>query len=320
MATLHHTPHKASEIKARLTLRGLAAELGIELPPDGKKFKHPFRPDNNPSCSIRGDILTDWSSGEHLDLIAFYGQAKNLSNADAIRELHGRTPGARCKTFTPVTKLHLPAEPLKVPPLTRTLALCKILAELRNLPEQAIQAAALSLGHVGFAKVCGHHCWLITDREGHIAEARRMDGQKFEGFGELGERKSHAIKGSKKSWPIGLTPKYEPPADMQVVAGEGGPDYLALCAVALETKPEFLPVVMLGSSAAIDPQALPGFAGRAVTILAHPDPAGQKAAVRWARQLEPIAATLRVLQLDGGDVNDLVSKMEAAEFSKEILQ
>jgi len=316
---------KSADIKARLTLRGLAAELGIELPPDGRKFKHPFRPDNNPSCSIHGDIMTDWSSGEHFDLIAFYGQAKNLSNADAIRELHGRTPGARCNPFAPVRpqvcfKHTLPAAPLKVPPLTRTPALCKILAELRNLPERGIQAAALSLGHVGFGKSCGHHCWLITDREGHIAEARRMDGQKFEAFGELGERKSHAIKGSRKSWPIGLTPKYEPPADMPVVIGEGGPDYLALCAVALETKPEFLPVVMLGSSAAIDPQALPGFAGRAVTILAHPDTAGQKAAVRWARQLEPVAATLRVLQLDGGDVNDLVSRMGAAEFSKEILQ
>lgn len=313
---------KSEEIKARFTLRGIAAELGIELPPDGRKFKNPFRPDNNPSCSMHGDIMTDWSTGEHFDLIAFYGQAKNLSPADAIRELHKRTPGARANAGQVRQKVAEPAtaEPLKVPPLTRTPALCKILADLRKLPEEAVQAAALSLGHVGFGKACGHHCWFITDREGHIAEARRMDGQMFEAFGALSERKSHAIKGSRKSWPIGLTPKNEPPADVPIVIGEGGPDYLALCAVALETKPEFLPVVMLGSSAAIDPQALPGFAGRPVTILAHPDDAGQKAAVRWARQLEPIAATLRVLQLDGGDVNDLVSRMGAAEFSKEILQ
>jgi hypothetical protein len=105
---------------------------------------------------------------------------------------------------------------------------------------------------------------------------------------------------------------------MPVVIGEGGPDYLALCAVALERNQEFLPVVMLGSAAAIDPKSLPLFAHRAVTIIAHPDGSGKKAAVRWAQQLESTAASIRVLQLVGGDVNDLVSRMGAAKFSNEV--
>ncbi|MEI6493096.1 MAG: hypothetical protein WCO94_11155 [Verrucomicrobiota bacterium] len=301
------------QILDRWPLRSMCARLNISLPARGK-FCSPFRPDNNPSCEVWKETIKDRSTGETYDSIRCYAEIKGLSNSDAIKALAAELPG-RGPRPTPT-----PPHKLVVPILTGEREKCARLAELRKLPEQAIQAAVVSLGVVGFGKSCGHDCWIITDRHGRVAESRRLDGKEFEAYGEHGERKVHTIKGSSKKWPVGLTPKYRPLADMPVVLGEGSPDYLALCAVALETKPEFLPVVMLGSSFAIDAQALPGFAGRAVTILAHPDAAGQTAAVRWARQLDPVAASLRVLQLDGGDVNDLVSKMGAAEFSKEILQ
>jgi hypothetical protein len=80
-----------AEIKSRLPLRDVAALIGAELPTrDGVKFRSPLRSDRNPSCTIKADVLFDWSSGEHFDAIDLYAAAKNISNAEAIRELGER--------------------------------------------------------------------------------------------------------------------------------------------------------------------------------------------------------------------------------------
>jgi len=322
------------QILDRWTLRAMCARCGIALPErEGRKFHSPFRPDNNPSCEIYKEKIMDRSSGESYDSIRVFAETKGLTNSESVKQLAKEGSGSNvnvynCRqdrnncsqnrtTTTVVTAAKV--EPLILPPTITSRALCAELAELRKLPTQAAEAANLSLGTVRFGRVCGNLCWIITDGN-HIAEARRMDGKLFPAFGNLGERKAHTIKGSCKAWPIGLNPQHYVPPYSPIVLGEGGPDYIALCAIALETKPEFLPVVMLGSSLGIHKDALAAFTLRAVTILAHPDDSGREAAIKWARQLAPVAKSVRVVQLAEGDVNDHVSKIGARAFSQEVLK
>ena len=301
------------QILARWPLASMCARLGIELPARGK-FKSPWRPDNTPSCEVYQETIRDRSTGETYDSIRVFAESKGITNSEAIKTLAAELPGNQQRpdrTVKPDHKLVIPAG-------VTSRKLCEELGTLRKLPAQAVEAASMCLGMVSFVRVCGHRCWLITDGK-YIAEARRLDGQPFDAYMSLGERKAHTIKGSRKAWPVGLEPKQKPPASMSIVLGEGSPDYLALCAVALEAKPEFLPVVMLGSGSRIDPAALPMFAGRTVTILAHPDDAGKEAACRWAKQIATHAASVRVVHLIGGDVNDIVSEITAKTFAEEIL-
>jgi len=74
-------------IKAKTSLRAIATLLNIDLPADGRKFRSPFRPDKSPSCSVKENVLTDWSTGERFDQIDFFAAAKNLPRAEAIRGL-----------------------------------------------------------------------------------------------------------------------------------------------------------------------------------------------------------------------------------------
>ncbi|CAN5583895.1 hypothetical protein BH09VER1_BH09VER1_40280 [soil metagenome] len=84
-----------AEIRERWTLRAMAARLGIELPRDGVKFRHPLRADRHPSCTVRGERLYDWSQGERgLDAIALFAMARGLDEKAAIVELARELPGA----------------------------------------------------------------------------------------------------------------------------------------------------------------------------------------------------------------------------------
>ena len=309
-----------AHILDRWPLRSMCARCGISLPErEGRKFNSPFRPDNTPSCEIHKEKIMDRSSGESYDSIRVFAESKGITNSEAVKTLASELPG-RTDTCTPKPKAQAAApEPLALPPTVTSRKLCAELAALRKLPAEAAEAASLSLGTVRFGKVWGHRVWIITDGY-HLAEARRMDGKPFPAFGSLGERKAHTLKGSCKAWPVGLNPRHQPPAYAPVVLGEGGPDYIALCAVALETKPEFLPVVMLGASLGIHKDALAAFTLRAITIVAHPDNAGRDAAIKWAKQLAPVAKSVRVVQLIDGDINDHVSRIGAKAFSREVLK
>lgn len=306
------------QILARWPLRAMCARLNIKLPDrDGVKFSSPFRIDHNPSCDVYKETIQDRTRGESFDSINVFAKVKRLPNTEAIAKLAAELPG------------QLPPPPpvrtsvrgsLLMPETFQCINRCKAVAAVRKLQPEVVQAVCFSIGGVEFARVCGFDCWVITDGEDHVAEARRLDGMDFPAYGDLAQRKAHTIRGSLKSWPVGLTPRHYPSADLPVVLGEGGPDYLALWAVAFEAAPAFLPCVMLGSSTRINDAALPLFAGRVVTIVAHPDTAGINAASVWARQLSPVAADVSVKQLVGGDVNDLVSAMGAAAVGKEIFK
>ena len=300
-------------------LRKMCERFGIDLP-EGGKFESPFRVDNNPSCEEFQQTIRDRTTGESYDSIRVFAEKMVLSNSDAINLLYEEICSSELIVPPPAPRIPpAPRPPLELPAMTRTKEDCAALANLRKLPVAAVEMATIMCQTVGFGWCASQFCWFVADGDGHICEARRMDGLLFPPFGKLAERKAHTLRGSNKGWPVNLKTRQPAPDDIPVVLGEGGPDYLALCALAVETKFKFLPVVMLGSGSPIDAAALPMFRGRAVTVLAHPDEAGRTAAIKWARQLDPLAASVRVKQLIGGDVNDLVSAGETAALVQEVL-
>jgi hypothetical protein len=154
--------------------------------------------------------------------------------------------------------------------------------------------------------------WILTDASNRCAEARRIDRKPYPAIGDLGERKSHCLPGSSKEWPVGiLPPGFEEPWLKQhvhkILLVEGGPDYLAACQLIAEQDENVLPVAMLGASLDICQDALPYFATRAVTVVAHPDEEGRKAAARWAKQIQGATELVRIFKLKKGDLCDIVA-------------
>jgi hypothetical protein len=322
-----------AEIKSRFTLRDAAAIAGLELPArDGTKFRSPLRHDRNPSCSIKGNVLFDWSTGEHFDAIDLYAAAKQISNAEAIRELAerlsiaGRTPAHPKARPVRVSKPPLPEEPAAPVAFDESRPkdddFAAILAA-RSWPEDALSGLLLAhdLGVLRFGNVCGCPCWIVTDEGRRIAEARRLDGKPFPAVGTLGERKAHTVKGSTKAWPVGLHLRIVPERlrEFAVVLVEGGPDLMAAYA-ALARLPmgarDVHPVAMLGTSATIAPDALGAMSGRAVVILAHGDDPGCEAGRRWAKQLSGAGCRVTVRKLpEGKDLADLLTERAPANLA-----
>jgi hypothetical protein len=300
------------QILQRWPLAAMLARCNISVPAKGK-FCSPFRPDATPSCEIYGETIRDRSTGETFDAIAIFAEAHKLSNSGAIKQLAAELPGRDPQR--PKSEPHK----LSIPPLHYSTPEVEELAKLRGISAVGIEFAGLSLGALGFGTVAGLQCWVLSD-SGRVAEARRMDGGMFPAIGTLGERKSHTLRGSCKSWPIGISPRFIVPKGLPVVLVEGGPDYLAACDVMSQARRDFLPVAMLGSGQAIHPEALPFFKGREVTILAHPDTAGHEAAKRWSAQLTKAGATVSALQLEGGDLNDIVRLHGAHTIAREVLK
>jgi hypothetical protein len=314
---------KCVEIKACLTLREAARLAGIELPErDGVRFCSPLRPDRSPSCTVKGDLFTDWSTGQHLDAIDFYAAARGLETSAAVRELGEKIEGGSAvapmgakdgAALGPVLSDSRPG--VMFEGREGTDADFAAILQTRRLPPEAegglVCAHYLRVLH--FADVGGFASWLVSDESRKLAEARRLDGLPFPAVGTLRERKAHTLKGGVKSWPVGLLPRLS--ADrhrrVPVVMVEGGPDLLAAFAV-LSAVPmsdrDFLSVAMLGTGASIGPDAIEILSRRDVVIVAHGDKAGSEAAARWAGQLTKAACTVRVRELPAGlDLNDAVS-------------
>lgn len=314
------------EILDRWPLRAMCSRLGIELPArDGVKFASPFRPDRTPSCDIYRETICDYSQAKYYDSIACFAEHHGLSNKEAIHRLAAELPGRSSQDYshrptppapTRPASAEKPRHPLVIPPLRYSTAEAHAVAAQRGLSPAGTEFAGAVLDILGFAEVGGFPCWVLRDGHRQIAEARRMDGQPFPAIGSLGERKSHTLRGSRKSWPIGLAPKPGLPPDLPIVLCEGGPDLLAACDVLFAATREFIPVTMLGAGGSIDPAALPLFAGRDVKILAHPDDAGINAATRWKRQLRAAGARPVIMQLRDGDLNDLVTRVGAQEVAE----
>jgi hypothetical protein len=301
----------AEEIKSKLSLRSVAALCGIDLPRDGQKFRSPFRPDQNPSCAIKGEIFTDWSGNEHFDAIGFFAAAKGISNAEAIRALRGHLGGlsvtaGAVKVAKALKKLPvIPPVPIANP--TKKLLECA--AASRGLTWEAFEAARTVFKTLTFGTLFEQTCWFLHDASQIGWEARRCDGKPFDPVGSIGERKSHSKGQGLKSWPMGINPTGFPKAQLdklkpRILLVEGGPDYIAACQLILDLPNLILPCAMLGKSADISPSALPLFRGRHVSIAGHPD--AEARVVEWANQIKSTgAASVHPVLLDCNmDLND----------------
>lgn len=163
----------------------------------------------------------------------------------------------------------------------------------------ATERSALVFGKWGAFEVYG-----VTDSSGKLLEIRRVDGELFPALNDLKERKSHAIRHSQKSWPLGIL---EAKAYPTIALVEGIPDFLEAHDLALWEQASHhqlrdvhcAPVGMLSASPTINADALPHFRGKIVVIFQHRDDAGEKAARKWAGQLYGIAAKIEIFKFDG---------------------
>lgn len=201
-------------------------------------------------------------------------------------------------------------------------------AKLRKVDFWAVATMQQS-GVLLFGTVCGFPCWIVTDLARKIAEARRMDGQMFPEFKGGSERKAHTLRGSSKSWPVGLIlPRNLHDAFENILLVEGSSDFVAayhFCLLGCASGPNWLPVAMLGALARIHPQAFAVLRGKKVKIIPHLDEAGKSGAQNWAKDLKQIGCevsgfNLAELRTRGGsnvkDLNDCtdIHPEDAAEL------
>jgi hypothetical protein len=307
--------------KARLPLPSLFSALGLEEHAQ-TSARCPLHEDSRASFSVwHGPHGWRWKChagcGEG-DEIAFLEKLLSLSKADAIQHylsLSGQP--MQCEAAT----IRRPSEPtassgpsLPDDATPGTEADRRALAQLRGLRWVA-PAMAAELGTLYFGTVCGQRCWIVTDERRLCAEARRMDGRMFAAHGDLGERKAHTIRGSVKSWPVGLSVRRFGPADFRaLLVVEGGPDYLAALHFVLDGKLDCLPIAFLGAGTAgtIHPEALARFRGLRTRFYSHADAAGSAAFKKWGAQFEKAGASVDgafdfsgLRKADGAAVKDL---------------
>ena len=258
----------------------------------------PLRPDNSPSWGIFQradrwywkDLGTD-ESGDELDFII---QAKNRdlrkSRLKALAYWKEMADGA---TDTPVL-MASPKSQLRPKPDATGFGSgdedqIHRLASLRGIELSGLRVAQ-ERGLLVFGRFAGHEVFGITDASGNVLEVRRLDGQMFPAHGELHERKSHALRGSQKNWPVGLANVGDRPMILMV---EGLPDLLAAFEVLVreDALARVAPVAMLSASSRISKDSLPLFQGRHVRVVNHVDEPGRKAAREWKGQLLVAGAT-----------------------------
>lgn len=315
--------------KERLTIAELWALRGWPGKP-GRSCRVPYREDRAPSGSVLADdrLFHDFASGENLDAPALLARVEDLTNEAACRlfiELAG-VDGREVATITPP-----PPPPRKTPPHRNrpqlpplrdpSTAELRAVAELRCVSVEAC-AAASERGQLFVAEWRGVPCWMITDRERHNAQFRRLDGKPF--AVRDASVKALTAPGSCASWPIGAA---DAGRAARLVLVEGGGDFLAAYhfAHAEGTLSEVQPVAMLGAAQRIDAAALAHFAGKRTRIFPHLDPAGAGAALRWESQLREAGHDAHCFDLagltrdDGGAVKDLndLARIASDDFERE---
>jgi hypothetical protein len=302
--------------KERLRIPELWRILALAGEPptrDRVKFPSPLRPDAHPSCSFYDGckLMTDWSDGKHYDAISFLGEALGLKNGEAIRRFveiaNGRPVTVDCPPIfrdQPKAKAERPVLSGFKRASRREL---ELIAESRRIDTRAVELAQ-DLGTLRVGEVCGYPSWVLFDESGLCVEGRRLNRRPFpavsNGKVQLGERKAHTLRGSRKDWPVGILPVKEYRQFTEaILLVEGGPDYLAALHFALEQRRTgVLPVAILGRGQGLrglHPESLQYFRGRRVRIVPHNDPDGGSylSAVRWAKQLRAVEAKVDCFHL-----------------------
>jgi hypothetical protein len=180
-------------------------------------------------------------------------------------------------------------------------------ANLRNVNIDAV-SLTIARGLLRFATFDKQRCWIITDKTGRNMQARRVDGLPLQAGGR--DIKAKTVPGSTGAWPIGTEESRAFPC---IALVEGSADVLAahhfmLC----ENMEHCVAVVgMMGSTNTIPEDALPAFVNKRVRIFPDEDEAGNKACLKWFKQLRKAGAKVDYFSLDEcpnvKDLNDLTS-------------
>lgn len=312
--------------KQRLPLPELLVRLGLfDQAPKAGNHKCPLHHERNGAsfgmdpknegwvwicrgkCATGGDELSLLETFLGLETKAAIRAYEHLAGIGGLASFSPPCEGANA--FTPA--YHRPLIPNPAPVILKPMPIelphdlhkgsfeeCATVSQLRAVPVETTLLMSKA-GLLAFAKVAGFPSWIVLDDTRLIAEARRMDGALYPQWGSLAERKTHTLKGSHKSWPLGLTQGTGP-----ILLVEGSGDFVAanyFCAFTHRTPSPWTPVAMLGASIKqLDPEAAELFAGRHVRIVPHVDAAGKKAATQWANLL-----TKQNCDVDGFDLSGL---------------
>jgi hypothetical protein len=324
------------ELKERFPLPRLLEHLGL-----GKhakaSCKSPLRQEENASWGIYEDRgLFRWKDlgtgdgGDEIDFLARYLRLDNRTNFSLLVSLYQ----SLALEYRPSQQLALFGAEQKAPPdktgfTAGTVEQILKLSALRQISVRALEWAQ-QRGLLVFGTFNGTEVFGVTDSSNNVLELRRLDGLNFAAYGDLDERKSHAVKGSKKSWPVGIKESL-PYRNIALV--EGGPDLLAAHDFILREQvtdkhdPSVLcvPVAMLAASVRIADEALPFFANKFIAIYFHADEAGASAAGRWQQQIVNVGGKVQLFDMTAvhgltagkvKDLNDLLAYGDAALFSQ----
>lgn len=296
-------------LKQRCPLPDLMRHLGLgahAVP----SCRSPFRNDKKASWGIfEGDsgwFFKDHATGESGDELDFLAQLLRLDrdkNFPLLVSLYRAIAETKPVVLDPslVAEEKPPAPPDRTGFSKGTEEQLQKLATLRGFSVHALQWAT-ERGVLVFGTWNGFDVFGVTDQSGKALEIRRLDGQMFPAVGSLAERKSHAIKGSQKSWPVGIMEAKDSPC---IALVEGLPDFLAAHHLVWKEqtsgdKHRFItcaPAAMLSASVTISGDALHYFTGKDVVIYPHADAAGLEAAARWQKQLQGVAREVAIFNM-----------------------
>ena len=297
-----------SKLRACCPMPVLLARMGLRQHAK-QTCRSPLRQDKKPSWGIfqrEGRYFwKDHATGESGDEITFIIQAKKYTGPSAFpKALEYWQEVADKGAATPVELGSMTAEPQQKPDASGfgpgSDEQLQRLANLRKIDPLGLLVAQ-ERGHLVFGHRCGHEVFGVRDSSGHVLEVRRLDGKPFPAFGDLVERKSHAIKGSRKNWPVGVA---EAGARPMILLVEGLPDFLAAFEVVVRegALDRVAPVAMLAAGSSIAGDALALFKDKSIRIVHHLDAAGRAGAKRWKEQLvEAGASKVDFLTLDDDD-------------------
>ncbi len=275
----------------------------------GKHAKHscksPFRDDKNPSWGIyRCDDGTwrfkDQATGERGDEIGLLARNFRLDEKRDFKEIlsiyselagyatSGTLPKPTFRNADKSQNHKLDLSSFSVGSETQI----KSLARSRPYGLEGLKWAS-NRGVLLFGRLFNQDVYVVTDKSQRLAEARRIDGAYFPEIRgtQIPKRKCHTLRGSSKSWPLGIEEAIE---YASITLVEGSSDFLQMHhEIIVEgqnngvtSKLQWAPVAVLSSGVSIAESSLPFFKDKEIRIFPHWDPPGRKAAKIWRRQLQ----------------------------------
>jgi hypothetical protein len=293
--------------KQRLTISAAWSALGLSGEPR-RVCCSPFREDRHPSFSITDDTLWhDHADGTGGDVVSFVKRATACTDAEAIRRVLDLAGG----NASPVTLAPRqgPAKPARTPfdglagldlqPLT--------LAEvhtLKNLRAWLFNVGLELANRRGLLRVANvkhrgetHRAWILTDDARKSAQARRLDGEPWQGDGFTFKSKSLRTDPDN---PAGLADvlTHDRPA---VLLCEGEPDTLAALTFAwlADVSDRVGVIALTGASKGIPPAVCSALTGRRVRVIRQTDQAGHRCALAWCESLAAAGIRCDLVSIDG---------------------